>query len=98
MSRQSLPPTNQLGAGAAEEISLDGMFVNMDTFLNVGTFTSLVRKCSTCSREEWLQRSEVRFLPCLFALSCFCLFLSIQILVHTTSDSLSTKWVLTAVV
>ncbi|KAG1766825.1 hypothetical protein EV702DRAFT_1148543 [Suillus placidus] len=57
-TRQSSPPTNQPGADAAEEISLDGMFANMDTFLNVETFMGLVQKWSTCSREEWLQGSE----------------------------------------
>ncbi|KAG1820813.1 uncharacterized protein BJ212DRAFT_1477911 [Suillus subaureus] len=56
--RQSSPPTGQPGAGAAEEISLDGLFANMDTFLNVETFMGLVQKWSTCSREEWLQGSE----------------------------------------
>ncbi|KAG1736292.1 hypothetical protein EDB19DRAFT_1721304 [Suillus lakei] len=57
-ARQSSPPTSQPGAGAAEEISLDGMFANMDTFLSVETFMALVQKWSTCSREEWLQGSE----------------------------------------
>ncbi|KAG2336297.1 hypothetical protein BDR05DRAFT_1005988 [Suillus weaverae] len=32
--------------GAAEEVSLDGMFRNMNTFLNVETFTDLVQKWS----------------------------------------------------
>ncbi|KAG2341167.1 hypothetical protein BDR05DRAFT_965499 [Suillus weaverae] len=77
--RQSSPPTSQPGAGAAEEISLDGMFANMDTFLNVETFMGLVQKWSTCSREEWLQGSEgARLLPCLLALYCFCPFLPIK--------------------
>ncbi|KAG1767908.1 hypothetical protein EDD22DRAFT_873635 [Suillus occidentalis] len=57
-AHQSSPPTSQPGAGAAEEISLDGMFANMDTFLNVETFMGLVQKWSTCSREEWLRGSE----------------------------------------
>ncbi|KAG2337765.1 hypothetical protein BDR05DRAFT_969876 [Suillus weaverae] len=57
-TRQSSPPTNQPGADAAEEISLDGMFANMNTFLNVETFLGLVQKWSTCSRQEWLQGSE----------------------------------------
>ncbi|KAG2363805.1 hypothetical protein BDR07DRAFT_1403091 [Suillus spraguei] len=57
-TRQSSPPTSQPGAGAAEEISLDGMFADMNTFLSVETFMGLVQKWSTCSREEWLQGSE----------------------------------------
>lgn len=57
-AHQSSPPTSQPGAGAAEEISLDGMFANMNTFLNVETFMGLVQKWSTCSREEWLRGSE----------------------------------------
>ncbi|KAG1735357.1 uncharacterized protein EDB91DRAFT_1145097 [Suillus paluster] len=56
--RQSSPPTGQSGSGAAEELSLQDMFANMDTFLNVETFMGLVQKWSTCSREEWLQGSE----------------------------------------
>ncbi|KAG2048360.1 hypothetical protein BDR06DRAFT_778555 [Suillus hirtellus] len=56
--RQSSPPTGQTGAGAAEEISLDSMFANMDSFLNVETYMGLIEKWSTCSREEWLQGSE----------------------------------------
>ncbi|KAG1842492.1 hypothetical protein DFJ58DRAFT_806043 [Suillus subalutaceus] len=56
-ARQSSPPTGQPGTGAAEEISLDGLFANMNTFLNVETFMGLVQKWSTCSREEWLQGS-----------------------------------------
>ncbi|KAG2147711.1 uncharacterized protein EDB93DRAFT_399517 [Suillus bovinus] len=55
---QSSPPTGQPGAGSAEEISLDGMFANMDTLLDVDTFMGLVQKWSTCSREEWLQGAE----------------------------------------
>ncbi|KAG0705773.1 hypothetical protein DFH29DRAFT_996433 [Suillus ampliporus] len=56
--RQSSPPMSQPGSGAAEELSLEGMFANMGTFLNVETFMGLVQKWSTCSREEWLQGSE----------------------------------------
>ncbi|KAG2115002.1 hypothetical protein DEU56DRAFT_841465 [Suillus clintonianus] len=57
-ARQSSPPTNQPGAGPAEEISLEVMFANIDSFLNVDTFMGLVQKWSTCSREEWLHGSE----------------------------------------
>jgi len=101
-ARQSSPPTSQPGAGAAEENSLDGLFANMNTFLNVETYMGLVQKWSTCSREEWLQGSEGgRFFPCPLALSCFCPFLPIKFpsssRSHTTSDLLF-KCVLTAVV
>lgn len=100
-AHQSSPPTSQPGAGAAEEISLDGMFANMNTFLNVETFMGLVQKWSTCSREEWLRGSEgARLLPCPLALSCFCPFLLIKfpsIFVHTTFDLLF-ECVLTAIV
>ncbi|KAG1774514.1 hypothetical protein EV702DRAFT_1124531 [Suillus placidus] len=84
-AHQSSPPTSQPGAGAAEEISLDGMFANMNTFLNVETFMDLVQKWSTCSREEWLQGSEgARLLPCLLALYCFCPFLPIKFPANVT--------------
>jgi hypothetical protein len=55
---QPSPPVSQHGPGTAEDLSLEGMFANMETFLNVETFTGLVHKWSTCSREEWLQGSE----------------------------------------
>ncbi|KAG2101635.1 uncharacterized protein F5147DRAFT_812174 [Suillus discolor] len=57
-ARQSSPPTGQTGAGSAEEHSLDGMFANMDSFLDVDTYLGLLHKWSTCSREEWLQGAE----------------------------------------
>jgi hypothetical protein len=52
------PPVSQHGPGTADDLSLEGMFANMETFLSVETFTGLVRKWSTCSKEEWLQGSE----------------------------------------
>ncbi|KAJ8592877.1 hypothetical protein M405DRAFT_812038 [Rhizopogon salebrosus TDB-379] len=55
---QPSPPVSQHGPGKADDLSLEGMFANMETFLNVETFTGLVHKWSTCSREEWLQGSE----------------------------------------
>ncbi|KAG2032147.1 hypothetical protein BDR03DRAFT_970791 [Suillus americanus] len=88
-ARQSSPPTGQPGAGAAEEISLDGLFANMDAFLNVETFMGLVQKWSTCSREEWLQGSQgARLLPCPLALSRFCPFLPIKFPSNSRSHSI----------
>ncbi|OAX41896.1 hypothetical protein K503DRAFT_863475 [Rhizopogon vinicolor AM-OR11-026] len=57
-ARQSSPPICQPGSGAADDLSLEGMFAGMETFLSAETFAGLVRKWSTCSREEWLQGSE----------------------------------------
>ncbi|KAG1822081.1 hypothetical protein EV424DRAFT_1399505 [Suillus variegatus] len=50
-ARQSSASTGQTGAGAAEEISLDGMFANMDSFLDVDTYIGP-------HSEVWLQGSE----------------------------------------
>lgn len=57
-ARHSSPPISQPGSGVANDLSLDGMFANMETFLSVETYMGLVHKWSTCSREEWLQGSE----------------------------------------
>jgi hypothetical protein len=97
-ARQSSPLTGQPGAGAAGELSLDGIFANMDTFLDVETYMGLVQKWSSCSREEWLRGSEgTRLFARCFTSPPFCLSNFHQILVHTTFDFLF-KWVLTAVV
>lgn len=56
--RQSSPPIGQPDPGVVDDLSLEGMFVNMDSFLSIETFMGLVHKWSTCSMEEWLQGSE----------------------------------------
>lgn len=57
-ARQSSPPISPPDSGAADDLSLEGMFGGMETFLSAETFAGLVHKWSTCSMEEWLQGSE----------------------------------------